>query len=80
MAKKYRPSNGTEGDWFWSLTCAKCIKRSDCSIYWGAMAGGSPRQWILNEADVPTCTSLQETRKETSYHCPKTADMFDQPA
>jgi hypothetical protein len=74
--KLYRPSNGTEGDWFWSRTCAKCVKRHSCTIYVNALAGKQPRQWVYGDDGDPTCTSLQENRKDTNYRCRKTQDLF----
>lgn len=77
MSKSYRPSNGTEGDIFWSNWCAKCIKKSDCSIWMGAMAGRHPRQWVQDPD--PQCTSFQDHRRPTkNYRCKKTADMFSE--
>ncbi len=70
----YRPSNGTEGDIFWSNWCARCIKNSGCSIWGGAMAGKSPKQWVRDPD--PKCTSFQDRRRETNYHCRQTGDLF----
>lgn len=77
MTKRYRPSNGTDGDWFWSVTCAKCIKRSGCTIYINAMCGASPRQWVYDADGSPTCTSMQERRRVTNYKCRLTTDLFN---
>lgn len=32
MSKKYRPSNGTEGEAFQSQWCDRCAKQADCEI------------------------------------------------
>ena len=74
MKQSYRPSNGTEGEIFWSNWCARCIKKSNCSIWLGAMAGNRPKQWVRDPD--PKCTSFQDHRKQVSYRCKKTDDMF----
>jgi len=74
-AQPYRPSNGSEGDAFMARWCFKCIKESGCSILMGAMAGKSPKQWVQDESG-PKCTSFQDHRRETSYRCRRTQDLF----
>lgn len=75
MTRPYRPSNGTEGDWFMSQWCFKCIKESDCTILNGAMAGKQPQQWLQDERG-PRCTSFHDHRRQTNYRCRKTDDLF----
>ena len=68
--KKYRPSNGTEGDMFMSQFCHKCIKFPhspesvrQCGIYFKTMCytladKKYPHQWQIKE-DGPVCTAYK---------------------
>jgi hypothetical protein len=73
--RPYRPSNGTEGEIFMSRWCFKCIKESGCTILTGALAGKTPKQWRKGQAGS-RCTSFQDQRRETTYRCKKTPDLF----
>ena len=74
--KSYRPSNGTEGHWFESQWCNRCVKESGCTILTGAYAGKSPKQWVEGD-DGPRCTSFQDHKRPTSFRCKKTDDLFN---
>ncbi len=69
----YRPSNGSEGDWFCGQFCERCIH--DKSIRDGTGTGcrirfltmmldkkdeGYPREWCYDAAGNPTCTKFIE--------------------
>lgn len=57
MSKKYRPSNGSEGDWFMHEHCYQCIHEHpnpDCkpkcdlmtaSMCYGIEEEGYPKEW-----------------------------------
>lgn len=55
----YRPSNGTEGEFFRSRWCDRCEKdlNDDCQIYAHAMIG-RPVEWIY-WGDKPVCTAWE---------------------
>lgn len=70
----YRPSNGTEGEIFYSAWCRHCVReqafRADpedaegCSIYALSMAfaidhPSYPQEWVRNDRG-PGCLSFQE--------------------
>lgn len=72
MAEKYRPSNGTEGDWFASKFCGKCERErrwrereeDPCSILVNSYAlaidhPDYPKEWIEDESG-PRCTAFRE--------------------
>ena len=82
MSDKYRPSNGTEGDWFMSHFCYQCAAYNICKIWPATMALGVndpkyPKQWIETEEGAE-CTSFVSTDsiKRKPYHCDKTLEMF----
>ena len=69
--KKYRPSNGTEGDCFMSKHCYQCIhdnpdctaKAPRCDIMTLTMCldlndKDYPKEWIYGEDDKPKCTKF----------------------
>lgn len=68
MAEKYRPSNGTEGDWFMSQFCDRCAKdteASPCPIIAATMAldvddPDYPEEWIEDDSG-PRCTAFAST-------------------
>ena len=73
MSKKYRPSNGTEGDYFMSEHCYQCIhdnpdynaKSPRCDIMGNAMCmdvndKDYPIEWTYDENGKPTCTSFKK--------------------
>lgn len=85
--KKYRPSNGTEGEGFISYWCANCVheKREDgrsCDILTRTMVYGVdepeyPEEWQRDESGAPKCTAFQAPG--STPRCPNTEDLFYQP-
>ena len=80
--QKYRPSNGTEGDWFMSEFCFKCAAFNICKILPATMAFDVdhpkyPKQWIRDEEDGVECTSFVDAEevKRKAYHCKKTLEL-----
>lgn len=68
MGKLYRPSNGSEGEWFQHQWCNRCEKdrREDrpCKILSRSMAydidePGYPREWVYAENGHPMCTKFE---------------------
>lgn len=68
--KKYRPSNGTEGEIFMNNYCDHCIHEKwshtqchgdkQCDILSTAFITGEyVPEWIYNENGKPTCTAYQ---------------------
>ena len=62
MGKQYYPSNGTEGCLFMEKYCYKCYKEKQCRILTNSLIGKHPKQWIINERNVPTCTSFNPNK------------------
>jgi hypothetical protein len=68
--RPYRPSNGSEGDWFMLIWCSKCVKDSEakpCLILLRTLAlgvndKGYPSQWIEDD-DGPRCTAFSDRIK-----------------
>jgi hypothetical protein len=70
--KKYRPSNGSEGECFMSEHCYQCIhenpdpeKKPKCEIMTFTMCFGVdepeyPKEWCYDENNRPTCTKFQK--------------------
>lgn len=71
--KLYRPSNGSEGDWFIDKFCANCIhgkyehtgdvNDKPCKICSFSMAFDTkdkeyPKEWVYDENDKPICTAF----------------------
>lgn len=69
--KKYRPSNGSEGDWFMGKFCYQCIHDNPdcealsprCDIMTLTMCldvtdKDYPNEWTFDEMGNPTCTSF----------------------
>jgi hypothetical protein len=66
MSELYRPSNGSEGDWFMAGHCRRCKKdrNGDCLIIAKAMGfditeAEYPREWTFKDGD-PTCTAFDD--------------------
>lgn len=65
--KPYRPSNGSEGDWFMGNWCDRCAKDSEdspCPIVGASMCFDIddleyPREWVRDEAG-PRCTAFKD--------------------
>lgn len=81
--RKYRPSNGSEGEWFFRDWCDQCAAYNICKIWPATMAYGTdhpkyPKQWIYDKDDVPTCTSFSEkkSRGPKRIRDGNTIDMF----
>jgi len=82
VTKKYRPSNGNEGDIFMSKWCDNCIRDTEdkaCkilgdSLCWGIDDDGYPDEWTYNDAGFPICTAF--STEEKPYRCSDTGDMF----
>jgi hypothetical protein len=73
--KKYRPSNGTEGEMFMAEFCARCVRdaafragekgANGCDIIVRAMCfdvddPAYPVEWTHDWNGEPTCTDFQE--------------------
>lgn len=71
ITSPYRPSNGSEGDWFMSKWCRRCVKDSaamPCGIIARSMAldigeKGYPREWV-EDGDGPRCTAFSDRKPE----------------
>lgn len=65
--KPYRPSNGTEGDFFIKSQCEKCLKQERCKIVgltmvYPASDPGYPKEWVSDEdGNNPRCTAREVT-------------------
>jgi len=67
--QKYRPSNGSEGEWFESKFCMQCIhtnpdpdKKPQCKIWFRALVHYAtdkeyPSEWTYDENNKPVCTA-----------------------
>ena len=63
----YRPSNGSEGEWFMSRWCDRCVKDSEakpCRILGRTMAFDTrdkeyPGEWI-EDGNGPKCTAFSD--------------------
>ena len=66
MNKKYRPSNGTEGEDFMEEFCFCCANDMDtCSILldtelYNVDNAGYPEEWQYDDNDQPVCTAFEE--------------------
>jgi hypothetical protein len=71
--KKYRPSNGTEGEYFMSMWCYRCQSEKDyeeekaecCMILLNTMAftetePGYPQEWQYDTDGQPICTAFRQ--------------------
>ena len=61
---RYRPSNGTEGDWFDGKFCSRCKKNGPCEIIFNSMIYESdeapyPKEMIYGEDGEPQCTAFE---------------------
>lgn len=68
----YRPSNGTEGDWFMGKWCLNCARDADedhpCEIQMRALCFNIgdpeyPTEWVM-EGGKPRCTAFTEEPPE----------------
>lgn len=70
--KLYQPSNGTEGDWFTSKFCMRCIHcdpdpsgKKQCDILCRSLCFTTkdpeyPKEWVYDVSDKPVCTAWKE--------------------
>lgn len=70
--EKYRPSNGSEGEWFVEEYCMQCLHcdpdpcgPKQCEILcatlvFGVDEPGYPKEWTYNEKNEPICTKWQK--------------------
>jgi hypothetical protein len=66
--KKYRPSNGSEGDWFINKYCMNCTNQKPtgnytCKILCDTLCYNTsepeyPAEWIYDERNEPKCTAF----------------------
>lgn len=83
MTEKYRPSNGAEGESFFSAWCEKCDNDSKeplCEILTRSMAFDIedqeyPVEWVCTDKG-PECTAFVEKGSRITSRCEKTPDMF----
>ena len=80
----YRPSNGTEGDFFMASWCEKCALSDydgdGCMIQLRALAHGIdepeyPSEWVYSSDGAPCCTAFATERRDDE-RCHETPDMF----
>jgi len=73
MSRPYRPSNGSEGDWFMEAWCSRCTKdMMECAIIGLSMMVGTedpeyPKELTYDEKGKPCCTAFkdqEEARKK----------------
>jgi hypothetical protein len=89
--KKYRPSNGTEGEIFVDNFCADCVHDADhradpeggdgCAILAATLAldidhPDYPAQWIWGEDGQPRCTAHCSGDDPALARCAETMDLF----
>lgn len=89
MSEKYRPSNGSEGDWFMGKFCHQCARanldedsgKPPCVIL-GLMLGYGiddpqyPKE-IIQDENGPRCTAfVHEDEELPAPRCEDTIDMF----
>lgn len=81
---KYRPSNGTEGEWFISEWCGNCQRdeHQDCPIVAATFCyevddPQYPAEWIEDD-NGPQCTAFIEAGQPLpTPRCASTSDMFE---
>lgn len=84
MTKKYRPSNGSEGEVFQAKWCDHCLNDDvenedyceilNNSLIFGAQDDGYPDEWIIGKDGHPKCTAFESDG--TPQRCDKTTDLF----
>lgn len=88
MSEPYRPSNGTEGDWFTTKFCFQCSRGhldddeegEPCPILGRTYAydvdhAECPEEWVDDEHG-PRCTAFTVAEEEERYRCEATPDLF----
>lgn len=79
---KYRPSNGSEGEWFMSKFCDRCVydRRDDddggCNIILRTMIhdvddAEYPKEWTRNDKGEPVCTKFAKELPVEPKQSPK---------
>lgn len=68
--KKFKPSNGTEGDMFISMWCDECVHDANdtlatcdillLSMVWGTEDPEYPKEWTFDDDGQPICTNFNE--------------------
>ena len=80
----YRPSNGSEGDWFESQWCSTCIHNHPehgCKVWFYALMFPIddklyPKE-LVEGKDGPICTKWSDHAKpKHKPRCKKTGDLF----
>ena len=90
MTRKYRPSNGTEGEWFMEEWCGRCQIKGICKIWpqtflYHITDPEYPSQWIYDENGAPICVSFRDAgevrrQRRESGRCDETMPLpFDNP-
>lgn len=88
---RYRPSNTTEGDAFYSRWCTHCERdranREDecaagCKILSLTMLFDVddpeyPSEWVICERKIPRCTAYVPEGEPIQERCAHTLDMFE---
>ncbi|MGU3475709.1 hypothetical protein [Methylobacterium sp. D48H] len=83
----YRPSNGSEGEYFAAVWCSGCSRRhgfagQGCMIFVASMAHGInepgyPEEWQYGADGQPGCTGFRDaTVRARVARCGWTADLF----
>jgi hypothetical protein len=88
--EQWVPSNGAEGELFWSEWCARCgrdkvmngtVWEEDagdddyCPIL-GASFRGEATQWVYGADGQPTCSQFVPIGEPLTYRCECTPDLF----
>lgn len=92
VGQPYRPSNGTEGEFFHERWCADCKRDAafqqdpdfgdSCPLICNAMAFNIghpeyPTEWIYGEDGQPECKAFEDKHAaDGSYRCETTPDLF----
>lgn len=63
--KPYRPSNGTEGDFFEALWCRDCVHNEACPIFLATLCHDVdepeyPKEWQYDTDGQPVCKGHKE--------------------
>ena len=84
--KPYRPSNGSEFDWFHTKWCAPCIRDDmediQCPILLASFVNEPgdpdyPPEWQYSASGVPMCTGFQSDGEIPEPRCTETIDLFE---
>lgn len=82
MTERYRPSNGTDGEFFYEGWCAKCERERpsrQCSILTRTFICNIddpeyPTEWVYGPNDVPCCTAFRPHKTKPHNHFPRIRD------